>query len=81
MKLTEARRILRPPLKFGDAKQIEAHELIVQAEEAKEKIRACRRGHVHAHASKWEIAACECIAGFPDEVRVGAAGEFANDRS
>lgn len=78
MDLREARRILTPPLVFGDDRQIRAHEFLVKVEEAKEKIRACAHDdHRFSRADKWNVARCSCIVEFSDEVRIAAAEDFA----
>lgn len=71
MKLSEAKAILTPPLIFGDARQIEAHEFLIKVEEAKERIHACARDHrVFKGQVKNRIMVCECLDEWEDEADV-----------
>jgi hypothetical protein len=45
MTIEEANYILRPPLVFGDERQIEARRFLEAVEAAKDEIRACKHGH------------------------------------
>jgi len=74
MTLQEAREYLKPPLIFGNAKQIDARKFLEKVVEAKEKITKCSRGHaVYKSANKWKLAQCDCVVDYPDDVRLAAA--------
>jgi len=80
MNANEARKILTPPLKFGDAAQIKAHEFLVKVEEAKDAVRGCRAKHNSRIDSVEDLLHCDCMDAWEDpdddSIRDSAAREF-----
>ena len=77
MELKEAREYLKPPLIFGNARQIDARKFLERVAEAKERIEACRQQHaVYKCADRWKLAQCTCVIEYDDDVRLAAADQF-----
>ena len=72
--LAEARRLLKPPLKFGDDAQIRAVRFMEQVDAALEAYTKCDEKHEDYHEglqSEFDHR-CECIQKFNIEVRRAA---------
>jgi hypothetical protein len=67
MTLTEARKILKPPLIFGNDAQIKAARFIEQVEECKEAILACDYVDEHLACNLSALLDCDCIEKWYDE--------------
>lgn len=71
MTLIEARSILKPPLVFGDERQIAARQFIERVHEAKEILARCRN-----HA--WN---CKCLDAYSkDETKEAEASVRSSDK-
>lgn len=67
----EALKILTPPLKFGDPKQIEAHQFLERLNKYQEKFNKCEEKFNKCedmHSSVDSAMDCECMSGVPDEI-------------
>jgi hypothetical protein len=74
MTLSEAQRILKPPLIFGNDEQIKAVRFMEQVEAALEAYEKCDENHKEYRIyqpSKFQYS-CPCIDSFDIEVRRGA---------
>jgi hypothetical protein len=86
MTITEATRILRPPLKFGDPLQVNARKFLEKIEEAKESARNCKRDHAEkVRYDKFpedeikNITLCACLDGYDHEIAYETARALVNE--
>ena len=71
MTLKQALLILRPPLRFGDARQVQAVRFLEKVEVAMGAVRCCEycRGDGYEEYSHAEPEVCFCIWDLPQNVK------------
>lgn len=79
MTAREAYSILKPPLRFGDESQIQAHKWLELFVDCRERIRDCRSEHGEAAEYRdrnevlQEVLICHAFEGFDQEILKEAA--------
>jgi hypothetical protein len=78
MTLIEAQVILRPPLKFGDAEQIKAHEFWVAVLDLHSHVEGCEE----CNFSKYRgLELSNCAPKYPDEVQSEVSHLFSTPKA
>lgn len=80
MTVAEARKLLTPPLLFGNPTQIAARDLLREVDDCKQALLACDADHFKQgrRSEKWrrEVRYCECVYRWAPECEETRGGDW-----